>query len=54
MKYYNISYKAPDYLQNGFLKGITIQANSMLQAISKFVILHPDCEVIGALQTDIN
>lgn len=53
MKSYNISYKAPDYLITGFLKGVTIKANSMLQAVSEFVRTKPDCEIIGILQNDI-
>lgn len=52
MKTYNISYKAPDYLRTGFLKGVTIEADSMLQAVSKFALTKPDCEIIGVLQID--
>ncbi|MDP9954746.1 hypothetical protein J2X97_000383 [Epilithonimonas hungarica] len=52
MRIYNISYKAPDYLRTGFLKGITIEADSMLQAVSIFAIQKPDCEIIGILQID--
>lgn len=52
MKTYNISYKSPDYLRTGFLKGMFIKADSMLQAVSRFAIEKPDCEIIGVLQTD--
>ncbi|WP_379963936.1 hypothetical protein [Epilithonimonas sp. UC225_85] len=53
MKSYNISFKAPDYLKTGFLKGITIEANSAMQATAKFAISHPDCELVGLLQIDV-
>lgn len=52
MKTYCITYKAADFLKTNMLKGITIQADSMLQAVSQFVIKHPDCEMIGILQND--
>ena len=49
---YCISYKAPDYRLTGFLKGVNIQAETMLKALQIFYKLHPNCEVIGLLQQD--
>ena len=52
MKTYCISYKAPEYRLTGFLNGVNIQAETMIQALQTFAEIYPQCEVIGVLQHD--